>query len=199
MSESVLSKLQLLESCIDGLERSVTGVSLGVKGESKAHLVHRPAAGRGSDADQDVFFNDVKAIEFITGDNYVKRMKTLFGNYRGQLNYAHLYDNVQADAVLSPRQKNHIDDVIVYYMAEDIMHKITSWPRHTSQVSDTLVNELESFIRSYCKCKSAKMRVDMNEAITRKFWELPNDKYKGRLSDGFIRAFFAAFDISMYN
>ena len=79
------------------------------------------------------------------------------------------------------------------------MRKIASWPRHTSQVSDTLVNELESFIRAYCKCGPDHMKGELSEAITRKFWEIPNDKYKGRLVDGYVRAFFAAFDISMYD
>ena len=207
MSESVVSQLQLLESYIDKMENDVAGMPLGVRKGNKASRPMKtvgdtPVVRRVTGNAQDAFYSSIKAVN-AADSRYTIKINNIFRTYHVQLNYGYLYDKMKADTELSSTQKKNINNAMVDYMAEDIMRRIAHWPQTVSQVSGVFVNELESFIRTYCKCRSDnntwQMKNNLSEAITPKFRQLPNDEHKGAMVDGYIRAFFAAFDMSLYD
>lgn len=145
----------------------------------------------------DDLFSNLSAIEFTNRSNYEKRIKTALNNFRGQLNYAYLYEKTSTDTSWSVMNKYYFHSILVDFMAKAIIDKIKTWPLRQSKIPERFMKDLENFIQMYCDCGSLSMKDSLNDRVTQWFQEMPNNEGKSRLVGGYIVAFNDAFGVSL--
>jgi hypothetical protein len=134
---------------------------------------------------------ELGTIQFMNRKNYEKRITTKLNDFRGQLNYAYVYREID-NHVSDEMQKCYIRSILIKMIAGKLTTIMESWPRNETAVAAARVKNLSDFIKDYCKLRHAKEYID--NRVTEWFQEIPNQPFKFQWSTAWFDANTAAYD-----